>query len=286
MNETTTPQHNAVRRFHELHESGCFVLPNPWDVGTAIYLQHLGFKALATTSAGVAFSRGRSDATPALPLDVMLAHFRDLAEATTLPLNADFQAGYADEPEGIAENVTRCIATGVAGLSIEDNTGRSDSALYELPLAVERIRAARKAIDQSGIPVVLTGRCEAWLVDEAEPFRTAVDRLVAYAEAGADCLYAPGVQNPDEIAAIVKAVAPKPVNVLAFAGPGALSVARLAELGVRRVSVGAAMARVAWGAFIRSAESIARTGTFESFSDAVPFGELNNLFSNPPNETR
>ena len=286
MNETTTPQHNAVRRFHELHESGCFVLPNPWDVGTAIYLQHLGFKALATTSAGVAFSRGRSDATPALPLDVMLAHFRDLAEATTLPLNADFQAGYADEPEGIAENVTRCIATGVAGLSIEDNTGRSDSALYELQLAVERIRAARAAIDQSGIPVVLTGRCEAWLVDEAEPFRTAVDRLVAYAEAGADCLYAPGVQNPDEIAAIVKAVAPKPVNVLAFAGPGALSVARLAELGVRRVSVGAAMARVAWGAFIRSAESIATTGTFDSFSDAVPFGELNNLFRNPPNETR
>ena len=286
MNNRITHQQNAVSRYRELHESGCFVLPNPWDVGTAIYLEHAGFKALATTSAGVAFSRGQPDATPALPLETMLAHFREIAEATTLPVNADFQAGYADEPEGVAQNIRRCIETGVAGISIEDNTGRLDAPLYELPLASERIRAARKAIDDSGIPLVLTGRCEAWLVGDPEPFRTSLERLVAYAEAGADCLYAPGVQKPDEIAAIVKAVAPKPVNVLMHSASDALSVARLEELGVRRVSVGSAMARVAWGAFMRSAQSILSTGTFGSFADAAPFAELNNLFASRPNESR
>jgi 2-methylisocitrate lyase-like PEP mutase family enzyme len=279
MNDGNAAQQSAVTRFRALHESGCFVLPNPWDVGTAVYLHHLGFKALATTSAGVAFARGRPDATPALPHDEMLTHIREIAAATPLPVNADFQSGYADEPEGVAANVALCIATGTAGLSIEDNTGNAVSPLYETNMAIERIRAARNAIDASGIPVVLTGRCEAWLVGEPDPFRVALDRLVAYAEAGADCLYAPGVREPDEIAAIVKAVSPKPVNVLMHGPSATLSVSRLADLGVRRVSVGSALARVAWGAFIRSAQSIAATGTFDSLADAAPFAEINDVFS-------
>lgn len=279
MNDRNSAQLSAVARFQTLHKSGCFVLPNPWDVGTAVYLHHLGFEALATTSAGVAFARGMPDATPALPLEEMLTHIREVAAATPLPVNADFQSGYADEPEGVAANVTLCIATGVAGLSIEDNTGDPASPLYETNLAVERIRAARHAIDASGIPVVLTGRCEAWLVGQPDPLRVALDRLVAYAEAGADCLYAPGVREPDEIDAIVKAVSPKPVNVLMHGPSAILSVSRLADLGVRRVSVGSALARVAWGAFIRSARSITATGTFDSFADAVPFAEINDVFS-------
>ncbi|HEX7518596.1 MAG TPA: isocitrate lyase/phosphoenolpyruvate mutase family protein [Chthoniobacterales bacterium] len=278
MNDANSTQSSAVARFRAMHESGCFVLPNPWDVGTAVYLQHLGFEALATTSAGVAFSRGMPDATPALPLDQMLAHIREVVTATPLPVNADFQSGYANEPEGVAANVTLCIATGVAGLSIEDNTGDIALPLYEASLAIERIRAARHAIDASGIPVVLTGRCEAWLVGQPDPFRVALEQLVAYAEAGADCLYAPGVREPDEIAAIVKAVSPKPVNVLMHGPSKILSVSRLADLGVRRVSVGSALARVAWGAFIRAARSIASTGTFDAFADAVPFAEINDVF--------
>jgi 2-methylisocitrate lyase-like PEP mutase family enzyme len=269
---------SAVAKFRTLHESGCFVLPNPWDVGTAMYLQHLGFQALATTSAGVAFAHGRSDATPALPLNDMLAHIREIVMATPLPVNADFQSGYADDPEGVAANVSLCIATGVAGLSIEDNPGRSDALLYEKDLAIERIRAARAAIDASGIPVVLTGRCEAWLVGQSDPFRFALDRLVIYAEAGADCLYAPGVQKTDEIEQIVKAVSPKPINVLVSSPSKELTVSRLADLGVRRISVGSSLARVAWGAFIRGAGEIATKGTFDSFADAAPFGELNTLF--------
>ena len=178
-----------------MHESGCFVLPNPWDIGTAIYLERLGFKALATTSAGFAFSHGKSDG--AVARDEMLDHIREIAETTSLPVNADFMAGYADEPEGIAANVRLCLATGVAGLSIEDNTGRTDSPLYEKQLAVERIRAARAAIDTSKTGVVLTGRCEAWLVHDPDPTHTVLERLAAYAEAGADCLYAPGVSNDD-----------------------------------------------------------------------------------------
>ncbi|MEP7014700.1 MAG: isocitrate lyase/phosphoenolpyruvate mutase family protein [Verrucomicrobiota bacterium] len=271
---------DAIAKFRTLHESGCFVLPNPWDVGSAIYLQRLGFKALATTSAGVAFSHGKSDSTPALPLDLMLAHFREIVNATSLPVNADFQSGYADEPEDVSENVSRCIATGVAGLSIEDNTGHAEAPLYEKNLATQRIRAARDAIDRSGSPVVLTGRCEAWLVGHADPLGTALDRLVAYAEAGADCLYAPGVTERDEIAQIVKAISPKPVNVLVSSPSKELTVARLADLGVRRISVGSILARIAWGAFMRSARAIAATGTFESFADAAPFAELNELFSN------
>jgi 2-methylisocitrate lyase-like PEP mutase family enzyme len=278
MDTNEASQFSAVAKFRAMHESGCFVLPNPWDVGTAVYLQHLGFQALATTSAGVAFARGLPDATPALPLDEMLAHIREIVAATPLPVNADFQAGYADDPEGVAASVTRCIATGVAGLSIEDNTGRSAAPLYEKGAAVERIRAARRAIDSSKIPVVLTGRCEAWLVGQSDPLRFALDRLVAYAGAGADCLYAPGVTKLDEIEQIVKAVAPKPVNVLVSSPSKELTVSRLADLGVRRISVGSSLARVAWGAFIRSARNIAETGAFDSFADAVPFTEINGVF--------
>ena len=212
-------------------------------------------------------------------LDLMLAHIREIVDATPLPVNADFQSGYADEPEGVAANVNRCIATGVAGLSIEDNTGRGETPLYERKLAIERIRAARSAIDASGVPVVLTGRCEAWLVHHPDPLGVSLDRLVAYAEAGADCLYAPGVAKSGEIEQIVKAVAPKPVNVLVSSPSKELTVARLAALGVRRISVGSTLARVAWGAFIRAAKDIAVTGTFDSLASAAPFAELNELFS-------
>src|SRR5205823_5313514 len=205
-------QLSAVSKFRTLHESGCFVLPNPWDVGTAIYLEHLGFNALATTSAGFAFSRGKPDG--GVSLDEMLRHIGEITGATALPVNADFLNGFADEPEAVATNTNLCIAQGVAGLSIEDNTGNSAVPLYEKKLAVDRIRAARNAIDALGIPVLLTGRCEAWLVGSPDPFRVALDRLVSYTEAGADCLYAPGVREPNQIEEIVKAVAPKPVNIL------------------------------------------------------------------------
>jgi len=271
-------QSPAIAAFRALHDSGCFVLPNPWDAGSAKYLRHLGFKALATTSAGFAFTEGLPDSVAAVPRDMMLAHIRAVVEATPLPVNADFQTGYADEPEGVAANVTLCVATGVAGLSIEDATGDNARPLYELDLAVERIRAARAAIDASGIPVVLTARCEAWLVGDPHPLRVSLERLTAFVEAGADCLYAPGVSKPDEIAAIVKAVAPKPVNVLVSAPNPPLAVNRLADLGVRRISVGSALARVAWGAFISAARSIAETGTFEGFAGAASFTELNGLF--------
>jgi 2-methylisocitrate lyase-like PEP mutase family enzyme len=262
-----------------MHESGCFALPNPWDAGTAIYLEHVGFEALATTSSGFAFTRGLPDTVTAIDRDAMLAHIRDVVAATPLPVNADFQNGYADEPEGVAANVQLCITTGVAGLSIEDATGNKEQPLYEASLALDRIKAARSAIDLSGIPVILTARCEAWLVGDANPLRTALDRLVAFADAGADCLYAPGVSSPDEIIEIVKAVSPKPVNVLMSSANPALSLARLRDLGVRRVSVGSALARVAWGAFIRSARSLKETDTFDSFAGAASFKELDDLFT-------
>ena len=270
-------QLSAAKNFRELHTNGCFVLPNPWDIGSAIYLKHLGFKALATTSAGFAFSRGLRDAS--VPRDLMLDHLREIAAATTLPVNADFQGGYADEAEAVAANVTRCLATGVAGLSIEDSSGDDNAPLYDFGLAVERIKASRAAIDASGIPVVLTARCEAWLVGTPDPLRVVLDRLVAFAEAGADCLYAPGVAKPDEIAAIVKAVSPWPINVLVYSGNSALSVAQLTDLGVRRISVGAALARVAWGGFIEASRRIAETGSFKAFAEAVPSNELNEIFS-------
>jgi 2-methylisocitrate lyase-like PEP mutase family enzyme len=259
-----------------MHESGCFVLPNPWDIGTAIYLENLGFEALATTSAGFAFSRGRPDG--GVSRDEMLAHIREIVEATTLPVNADFLAGYADEPEGVAANVRLCVATGVAGLSIEDNTGRTDTPLYEKKLAVERIGAARTAIEATGSGVVLTGRCEAWLVHHPEPFRTVLDRLAAYAEAGADCLYAPGVSKPDEIAQIVKTVAPKSVNVLVSGFNHQLSRSQLADLGVRRISVGSGLALTTWGTFLRAAKEIKANGTFNLLANSAASADLNELF--------
>ena len=279
MNDTT-PQLSAIATFRELHSSGCFVLPNPWDVGTAVVLQRLGFSALATTSAGFAFTRGLPDDVSAIPCDVMLGHIRDIVTATPLPVNADFQNGYADEPESIAANVALCVATGVAGLSIEDATGDSTAPLYEQDLAVERIRAARAAIDATGIPVLLTARCEAWLVGHPSPFQVAVERLVAFAEAGADCLYAPGVREPEEIAEIVNAVSPKPVNVLMSAPSPVLSVARLADLGVRRISLGSALARAAWGALIRAARGMTTAGSFDGLAGAASFAELNTIFQN------
>lgn len=269
---------SAISVFRALHESGCFILPNPWDIGTAVYLNHLGFKALATTSAGFAFSRGLPDSMKALSLDAVLAHIREIVAATPLPVNADFQSGYADEPEGVAKNVSLCVRTGAAGLSIEDATGDKSVPLYERDIAIERIRAARASIDETKIPVVLTARCEAWLVGDHNPGRTVLDRLTAYAEAGADCLYAPGVREPDMISAIVKAVAPKPVNVLIASPIPGLTLSRLADLGVRRISVGSALARVAWTSFIRVARSIAETGTFDALDGVLPFNQINSIF--------
>jgi 2-methylisocitrate lyase-like PEP mutase family enzyme len=277
MNGAKSNPASAIAEFRKLHASGCFILPNPWDVGSARYLQHLGFRALATTSAGFAFSRGLPDAVSALPRDLMLAHIRDIAAATPLPVNADFQAGYAGEPEGVAASVALCIATGVAGLSIEDATGDAATPLYDEELAIDRVRAARAAIDISGVPVVLTARCEAWLVGHPDASRVTLRRLVAFAAAGADCLYAPGVKDLDEIARIVKAVAPKPVNVLVSAPSGDLTLSRLADLGVRRISVGSALARVAWGGFMKAAQGMAE-GSFEGLAGAAPFAELNGLF--------
>jgi 2-methylisocitrate lyase-like PEP mutase family enzyme len=271
MNEAQLP---AVAKFRALHEAGCFVLPNPWDIGTAIYLEYLGFKALATTSAGFAFSRGKPDG--GVSLDEMLRHIGEIAAATTLPVNADFLNGFADEPEALATNTKLCVAEGVAGLSIEDNTGNSAAPLYEKNLAVDRIRAARNAIDLSGIPVVLTGRCEAWLVGSSDPLRVALDRLTSYAEAGADCLYAPGVQETNEIEQIVKAVAPKPINVLVSGFNCQLTVSQLADLGVRRISVGLALA--AWGAFLRAAQIIQKDGSFNLLAQNAASAELNERF--------
>jgi 2-methylisocitrate lyase-like PEP mutase family enzyme len=273
---TTSKRTSLTEKFRKMHESGCFVLPNPWDIGTAIYLEHLGFEALATTSAGFAFSRGKRDG--AVPRDEMLAHIREIAEATTLPVNADFLSGYADEPESVAANVRLCVETGVAGLSIEDNTGRTDKPLYEKKLAVDRIHAARSAIDASGTGVMLTGRCEAWLVGDSDPLHTVLDRLAAYDEAGADCLYAPGVHKPDEIAQIVKTVAPKPINVLVSGFNHQLSLSQLADLGVRRVSVGSGLALAAWGTFLRATKDIKTNGTFNLLANGAAFAELNGLF--------
>ena len=257
--------------FRQLHVAGCFVIPNPWDIGTTRYLQHLDFKALATTSAGFAFARGLPDA--AVARDDMLAHIAEIVAATDLPVNADFEGGYAHEPEGVAESVRLCVETGVAGLSIEDATGDKAKPLYDLDLAVARMKAARAAIDRAGGNVLLTGRAECFLVGRPDLDET-VRRLQAYSAAGADCLYAPGIRTPELIAAVVKAAAPKPVNVLM---PGALglTVADLAALGVRRISVGGTLARVAWGAFIRTAKTIASEGRFDAFKDAVPHAEIN-----------
>ncbi len=272
----TSPQTSAITKFRAMHESGCFVLPNPWDIGTAIYLERLGFKALATTSAGFAFSRGKPDG--GVPRDDMLAHIQEIVEATALPVNADFLNGFADNPEAVAENVKLCVDAGVAGLSVEDSSQNPAAPLYEKNLAVDRIRSARSAINSSENDVVLTGRSEAWLVHDPNPLRTALERLAAYAEAGADCLYAPGVNNPDEIVQIVKTVAPKPVNVLVSGFNHQLSLSQLADLGVRRISVGSGLALAAWGAFVRAAQEIKTNGTFNLLANNAGSADLNELF--------
>jgi 2-methylisocitrate lyase-like PEP mutase family enzyme len=264
------------RAFRQLHESGCFVIPNPWDVGTARYLQHLGFKALATTSSGAAFSMALPDADWALTRDPMLAHIRTIVAASDVPVNADFESGYADDPQILAENVRLCVETGVAGLSIEDSTGEASRPLYAFDLAVARIRAARAAIDRTGGDVLLVGRTEGFIAGVPD-LEEAIRRLKAYAAAGADCLYAPGIRTREEIATVVTAVAPKPVNLL-IGGAIGLSVRDAAELGVRRISVGGALSRAAWGGFIRAAQGLA-AGTFEAFRDAASGAELNHLFA-------
>ncbi len=258
--------------FRKLHESGCFALPNPWDPGTAKYLEHLGFKALATTSAGFAFSRGLSDGS--VKRDDMLAHIRDLVEATNLPVNADFENAYADDPNWCAENARLCAETGVAGLSIEDAADRKESPIYDVNLAVERIHAVHQALH--GTNVLLVGRAEGFLVDR-ENLDQVIKRLVKYSEAGADCLYAPGFDDRDSNKAIVDAVAPKPVNVL-IGGAGGLTMRDAVEIGARRVSVGGAFARAAWGGFVRSAKELMEKGTFEEMRNATSYGELQKLF--------
>jgi 2-methylisocitrate lyase-like PEP mutase family enzyme len=267
-------------RFRALHQSGCFVIPNPWDPGTARALAQLGFAALATTSAGFGFSHGLPDAPDALKLEAVLAHIAEIVAAANLPVNADFQSGYATSPEELGANVRLCVDTGVSGLSIEDSTGALDAPLFELSEAVERVRAARAAIDSSGVDVLLTARAECYLVDHPEPLDESIRRLRAYADAGADVLFAPGPREREEIRAIVECVAPKPVNHLMSANTG-LSVADLAELGVRRISVGSALARTAWGAFLHAAEGIAESGTFAGLDGAAVFSDLNTMFASP-----
>jgi 2-methylisocitrate lyase-like PEP mutase family enzyme len=272
----------AARRqaFRALHERGCFVIPNPWDVGSARYLQHLGFPALATTSAGFAFSQGLPDSGDDVDVsrDRNLAYIADITAAVDLPVSADFMSGYGMKPEDVAESVSRCVATGVAGLSIEDATGDSSSPLYDLSIAVERIRAARQAIDQSGEDVLLTARAECYHVGHPDPFRESVRRLQAYVAAGADVLFAPGPQTPAEIEALVTAVAPKPLNLLVVRDIG-LRVEEIAALGVRRISVGGALALAAWTGFMRAAQTLRLKGSFAGLASLVPYAEINDLFA-------
>ena len=273
----------AARRkaFRVLHEQGCFLIPNPWDAGSARYLQHLGFPALATTSAGFAFSQGLPDSAGEVVVsrDRNLAYIAAITAAVDLPVSADFMSGYGMKPEDVAESVTSCVATGVAGLSIEDATGNPSSPLYDLPIAVERVRAARQAIDQSGEDVLLTARAECYHVGHPDPFRESVRRLQAYAAAGADVLFAPGPQNPAEIKALVEAVAPKPLNLLIVQDIG-LSVEDVAALGVRRISVGGALALAAWTGFIRAAQTLKSAGSFAGLASLVPYAQINGLFAN------
>lgn len=272
-------QGEKIANFRKLHESGCFVIPNPWDVGTAKYLAYLGFKALATTSAGLGFAHGVPDALAALPLEYTLINASRIVKATRLPVSVDFQNGYAKEPEEVAANVGRCLETGIAGFSIEDSSGNLKQPLYDLTLATERIQAVRAWIDDVGSDVVLTARCEAWLVNDPVPLQTSLKRLVAYAEAGADCLYAPGVYDLEEIGTLVKAVAPKPLNVLMGRPVPGINVSRLADIGVRRISVGSALNRVAWQAFMNAANGILETGKFDSLDNSASFQDLNQIFS-------
>jgi 2-methylisocitrate lyase-like PEP mutase family enzyme len=262
------------RTFRQLHASGCFVIPNPWDPGSANYLAKLGFKALATTSSGVAWRHAKADGQ--MSLDEVLVHLREMVDATDLPVNADFEGGYAADAAGVARNVRLAIDAGVAGLSIEDSTGDASQPLRDIGTAVERMRAARAAIDAAGGDTLLVGRAENFIVGRPD-LDDAIRRLQAYAEAGADCLYAPGIKTRAQIAAVVAAVAPKPVNLLVGATTE-LTMADIAALGVRRVSVGGALARTAWGGFMRAAQAIAIKGSFDGFADAASGAELNALF--------
>jgi 2-methylisocitrate lyase-like PEP mutase family enzyme len=263
------------KTFHALHASGCFVIPNPWDIGSARWLQGIGFKALASTSSGFAWSQGFSDNH--VTREMVLSHLQVLVEATDVPVNADFEGGFAPDPAGVAASVKLAVATGVAGLSIEDSTGNREKPLYDLDAAAERIRAARAAIDKEGGDTLLVGRAECFLVGRPD-LDEVITRLKAYAGAGADCLYAPGISKPEQISAVVKAVAPKPVNLL-IGGPMGITVKDAAALGVRRISVGGALARSAWGGFMKMAKQIVEEGRFDGFVEAASGGELNKFFS-------
>ena len=265
---------DRTRRFHELHRSGCFVIPNPWDIGSARLLAQLGFSALATTSSGFAWSLGRPDNH--VTVDEALAHLRAMSASVELPFNADFEGGFAIQPDDVASNVTAATSTGIAGLSIEDSTGDAANPLFEFSLAVERIRAARRAIDASGTGVLLTGRSEGFIVGRPD-LKETIRRLTAYAEAGAECLFAPGLRSMADITAVVDAIAPKPVNVLVSSD--FTTVAELAAVGVRRISVGGALARTAWGSFLSAAKEIREQGTFGRVSAAMPFASMDGLFA-------
>lgn len=276
MASSPSPSAVAARRraFRDLHVAGCFVLPNPWDAGSARYLQSLGFKALASTSSGLAWSLGHADG--GLSCDTVLAHLRELVAATDLPVNADFESGFGADPAAVAESVRLAVETGVAGLSIEDATGDAANPLHDIDNAVARLRAARHAIDKAGGDTLLVGRAENFVVGRPDLADT-IARLKAYAAAGADCLYAPGIRSREQIAAVVAAVAPKPFNLL-IGSTSELTLRDIASLGVRRVSVGGALARSAWGGFMRAARSIAEQGRFDTFGDAASGSELNALF--------
>jgi 2-methylisocitrate lyase-like PEP mutase family enzyme len=267
-----TPQDKRAA-FRKLHESGCFVLPNPFDVGSAKALEHLGFKAVASTSAGFAWTIAKADNR--VTVDEVCDHLAAISAAVDIPVNADFEGGFAVEPEGVATNVARAVKTGLAGLSIEDSTGDKTKPLFDRDLAIERIKAARKAIDADKSGVLLTGRCEAFLWGVTD-LKLVIDRLLAYSDAGADCLYAPGLKSKDDIAAVVKAVAPKPFNLLI--GASGLSLEQARDIGVRRISVGGSLARAAWGGFMKAAKEMAEKGTFTELANGYPGGELNKMF--------
>jgi 2-methylisocitrate lyase-like PEP mutase family enzyme len=274
---TTSSTADKRRRFHALHTAGCFLIPNPWDVGSARFLQGLGFQALASTSSGLAWSLGRPD--NGLPREQVLDHLHALVAATDLPVNADFENGFGVTPAAVAESVALAVDAGVAGLSIEDATGDAAQPLFTLDEAVLRLRAARRAIDQKGADTLLVGRAECFLAGRPDLAET-IARLRAYANAGADCLYAPGIRTREQISAVVAAVAPKPVNLL-VGWSSELTLADIASLGVRRVSIGGALARAAWGGFARAARLLADPGSFQGFADAMPGSELNGFFGLP-----
>jgi 2-methylisocitrate lyase-like PEP mutase family enzyme len=266
------------RTFRALHAAGCFLIPNPWDAGSASYLEHLGFPALATTSAGFAFSQGLPDSDAVVSRDRSLRYVADVVAAVDLPVSADFASGYGVTPEDVAESVGLCVATGVSGLSIEDATGNRSAPLYELSAAVERVRAAREAIDATGADVLLTARAECYHVGHPDPLPEAIRRLQAYAEAGADVLFAPGPHEAGDIKALVDAVRPKPVNLLVVRDIG-LSVDDIAALGVRRISVGGALALAAWTGFVHAAQTLKATGSFSGLAGLLPYPDINDLFA-------